>query len=507
MRRACLAVVLLSVACASAPIRKADQATLLTAHTRLLEGCYDCLVEARDTFRRLAVGRARPLLITSLFEAEVLVGLREREFAVDPSESFGRATALLAELPPEYPGARYLELSRLVPPDDAGATWAERTAFERASPRVVQLRELQKELLAGAGSAPFRAYLSASLDCVVTARRATTGLREAPADAPMLVRYRMWTCPAVRGRPLETIAAAVPDFIEAEFLVARQPSLNITSAYTKRQREAFTAAALRFPRSPAIAYGLGALNQTVGDCKAAILHYEDTIALSPEHEDAAMQRVICLGHIGQFVPAIEGATRIIERRYYNMSDAYYWRAWSHYQRRDLTAARADIDDARAVSFNIKVLTLGGMIKYDQRHLDLAEADLSEAVKMDIHNAQCVARWYYGLVSFARELWPDTAERFAVAATCYRNAAERSRQDLAAMKVADVDEVFRANQIAGFEAVIKEDTDQEHASYLNTANCWARAGDLVKAREWLARIPADSLHAGTAAQLRKEIGGS
>lgn len=507
MRIACLAVVLVLAACASAPIRPADQGALAVAGTRWLEGCYECLIEARDTYRRLAVGRARPLLVTRLFEAEVLVGMREAELAVDPSASFAAAEALVAELPPTYPSTRYLEVARLVPPDAVGSTRAERDQAVRRGPTAPQFDALKAELESGEGSPPFRAYLSAGLDCLRAAatRRAET-LPAIPDDAPPLVRYRMGTCPAVQPRVMEAIVEAVPAFVEAELFRVRVPALTITSAYTSTLRAALHAAAERFPRSPSIAYGLGSLSQTIGDCRAAIRHYEDTLALKPLHEDAALQRVICLGHIGQFVPAIEGATRIIDRSYYNRSDAYYWRAWNHFQRGDLPAARADIDSARAISFNVRVLILGGMIKYSQGHLDLAEADLSDAIGMDRFNDQCIARWYYGLVGFAREQWAETADRFATAAACYRNAADRSRRDLEAMRTADVDEVFRANQIAGFEAVIKEDTDQEHASSLNAANCHARAGDLVKAREWLDRIPSDSVHALVAAQLRKQIGG-
>lgn len=498
---------LVSVACASAPIRKADQASVVTADARVLEGCYTCLLEARDTYQRIAVGKARPLLITRLFEAHVLVGLREKELALDPAESFGRAQALVAELPPTYPAVVYLEVARAIPPDHVGTTRAELDLLRRRIPTQTTFTTYKSSLATGEGSAPFRAYLSASLDCLGTfSNRRTNDLPTVPPDASPLVRYRIGTCPAVQPGELETVAKVVPQFVEAELMVARLPTLTVSAAYTKRQRTALTAALERFPRSPSITYGLGALNQTVGDCKAAIVHYEDTIAITPLHEDAALQRVICLGHIGQFVPAIEGATRVIERRFYNFADAYYWRAWSQYQRRDLPAARADIESARAVSVNMRVLILGGMIKYDQGHLDLAEIDLTDAIKMDTRNEQCIARWYYGLVGFSREQWADTAARFATASTCYRNSASRSRRDLEAMKKADVDETFRASQVAGFEAAIKEDTDQEQASYLNTANCYARAGDIAKAREWLDKIPADSVHALTAAELRKQIGG-
>jgi tetratricopeptide (TPR) repeat protein len=499
---------LVSGACASAPIRKADLALVSTADGRVLEGCYSCLTEARDTYQRLAIGKARPLLITKLFEVQVLVGLREAELAMDPAESFKAAEALIPELPATYDAATYLTIARSIPPDGFGTPNAEFSQLARRNPTVARYNALKTGLQAGEGSAPFRAYLSASLECLrVFTGRQIQDVPRIPDDAPTLVRFRMGTCPAVIDSHMATVVAAVPGFVEAELFSARLATLNVTAAYVKRLRAALNAAKEWFPRSPSVTYGLGHLSQTTGDCMAAIRHYEDTITFKPLHEEAAMQRVVCLGHIGEFVPAIEGATRIIERRYHNYADAYYWRAWNHYQRKDLLMARNDIDGARAISVNIKVLILGGMIKYDQKQLDLAEADLSDAVKMDTRNQQCIARWYYGLVAFSRETWPEAANRFATAGTCYRNSANQARRELENMKKADVDEEFRASQILGFQAAIKEDTDQEQASYLNTANCFAMAGEIDKAKEWLAKVPADSVHALMAEQLRKLIGGS
>ena len=498
---------LVSVACASAPIRKADLALVTTADGRVLEGCYSCLTEARDTYRRLAVGKARPILITKLFETHVLVGLREAELAMDPTESFAAAEALVPELLPTYDAKFYLAIARSIPPDYLGTTNAELSQWYRRNPTAAAYNSFKSLLQAGEGSAPFRAYLSASLECLrVFSGRPTLEVPRIPDDAPTLVRYRMGTCPSVIDTQMQTVVTAVPAFVEAELFSARLATFRPTAAYVKRLREALNAAKDRFPRSPSVTYGLGHMSQTNGDCRAAIRHYEDTIALQLLHEEAAMQRVVCLGHLGQFVPAIESATRIIERKYHNYADAYYWRAWNHYQRKDLVAARADVDESRALDLTIKVLILGGMIKYDQKDLDLAESDLSDAIKMDPRNEQCIARWYYGLVAFSREQWPDAAGRFATAGTCYRNSANLARKELEAMKKADVDEDFRASQIIGFQAVIKEDTDQEQASYLNTANCYAMAGEIEKAREWLAKVPADSIHALTAAQLRKLIGG-
>jgi tetratricopeptide (TPR) repeat protein len=512
MRRLGLLVLVLSAGCASAPIKKQDQASLVVAETRVLEGCYTCLLEARDIFTRVAVGKARPLVVARLFEVHVLIGMREKELAMDGSESFAKARALIPELPPSYGGAQYVDIAQLIPPDATGTPRVELSAF-RNGVQPARFAELKQGLTMGEASAPFRAYLSASLDCLpanstrpgvtVTPNPANTP-SAIPADAPPLVKYRLATCPVYRSTALQELLTQTPSFIEAGVFLARQPTLNITPTYVKNMRTWLNVAYAGFPRSPSITYSLGALSQTVGDCKAAIRAYEDTIALKDRHEDAALQRVICLGHLGQFVPAIEAATRIIDRGYYNLPEAFYWRAWNHHRRTELPLARADIDRALALLFNSQVLTLGGIIKYDQDDLVKAEADLKEAIRIDPQ--QCVAQWYMGLVAFKKATWPEAASQFGSCATCYEKSADENVRKLDAMRKADLDPDFKATQIAGFEAVIKEDRDQQWGAILNAANAYARAEQIETALKWLEKIPADATLRSKADELKKLITG-
>jgi tetratricopeptide (TPR) repeat protein len=307
-----------------------------------------------------------------------------------------------------------------------------------------------------------------------------------------------------RSAILEALLAETPSFVEAGLFLSRQPTLSITSTYVKNMRAWLMSAYAVFPRSPAVTYGLGALSQTVGDCKTAIRFYEDTIALKDRHEDAALQRVVCLAHLGQFAPAIEAASRIIDRGYYNMPDAFYWRAWTHHRRLELPQARADVDRALSLLFNSRVLTLAGMIKYDQDDLAKAEADLKEAIRID--PAQCVAHWYLGLINFKKAVWPETASRFVVCASCYEKSADDNVSRLDAMRKADLDADFKATQIAGFEAVIKEDRDQQWGAVLNAANGFARAEQIETALKWLEKIPADAVLRSKADELKKLITG-
>jgi tetratricopeptide (TPR) repeat protein len=170
----------------------------------------------------------------------------------------------------------------------------------------------------------------------------------------------------------------------------------------------------------------------------------------------------------------------------------------------LPEARADIDKARSLLFNSQVLTLSGVIKYDQDDLSLAEEDLTEAVRID--SAQCIAHWYLGLVTFKKATWPLAASRFGQAASCYEKSADDNVSRLDAMRKSDFDEDFKAAQIASFEAVIKEDRDQQWGAILNAANAFARAEQVETALKWLERIPAEATLRPKADELRKLLTG-
>ncbi len=367
MRRLAVLLLVVSAGCASAPIKKADELSLVQAEARVLEGCYRCLIEARDVFERIAVGKARPLVVARLFETYVLIGLRERELALDSREAFSKARTLVAELPPTYGALPYVDLAEMMPPDLGGTPRTELTPFMQRAPTSARLVELKKDLTTGEASGPFRAYLSASVDCLANFANRRDAMSDAvpvPAGTPPLVKYRMGTCPVPRNVVLEELLTQTPTFVEAGLFIGRQRPQIITAAWVKQSREVLANAYDAFPRSPSVTYAMGVASQVLGDCTKAVRFYEDTIALKERHEDAAMQRVVCLGHVGQFVPAIEGATRIIDRGFYNISDAYYWRAWNRHRRIELREARADIELARSMMVNVQVLTLGGVIKYD-----------------------------------------------------------------------------------------------------------------------------------------------
>ena len=293
MSRLWLAGLVVWVGCASAPIRKQDQAALAGADALVLQGCYDCLVEARAIYERVAVGRARPLVVQRLFETELLIVLREKELALDWREALGRARALVPSLSPAIGPERYLELVEAIPPDADG--WPRREMPPR--PRPAFITDLDSQFLwleTGALSAPVRQYVGLALNCVYPPRRPapgqpptrSAGLLQVAPDAPPLVRYRGAFCRTVDAAPLEQVRAQVPRFVETSYFLARLVVAVAQKNGPGKGRELLTEVHTRFPQSPSVTHLYGRFNQLIGD----LLHWLLRLAIKDE-----LDRSCCVG--------------------------------------------------------------------------------------------------------------------------------------------------------------------------------------------------------------------
>jgi hypothetical protein len=190
----------------------------------------------------------------------------------------------------------------------------------------------------------------------------------------------------------------------------------------------------------------------------------------------------------------------------NIADAYYWRAWVRHYLKDLPQARADIDMAKKMVSNNAIHRLAGIIEHDQDDLLNADKDLVTAKVMTDGQYDCVARWYLGLNDMKRERWLASAANFEDSMNCYDRAAIFAEQARVKMLAAEnVDPDFKARQIAGFEAAIKEDRSQQHASAFNAANHYARGGDPSRAKALLEIAARDHALESRVAELRKLLG--
>src|SRR5690349_8885312 len=119
--RASLVLFLLTLAvcagCASQRVQRTRDAA--SAASLLLDGCFDCLVEARDIYADLAARGVADARLRQL-EAELLLALRRKELALDAGESLAAARALASGLPSGTGASQVVDVVSRLPSDAYG---------------------------------------------------------------------------------------------------------------------------------------------------------------------------------------------------------------------------------------------------------------------------------------------------------------------------------------------------------------------------------------------------
>jgi tetratricopeptide (TPR) repeat protein len=492
-------------ACAARAVCCESADAIARATSLVRAGCYDCLLEARAVYEELLGGRDRHLARVSLFEVELLIALREKELALDASGALARARATAGELALDQEPERLLAIVEAVPPDTPGTPRRDRPAPVTPSERNERDREASEWLRDAAAFPALRNYLSIILEC---RRSDPLGRpRDTLAPQPPLLAYRWAICGPYDEAALASVRAAEPRFRDAALFQARAAMGAMPGSDGSRVRGFLDEAYEHFPHSPAVTYQRATVMQALGECRSAVDAYTETLDLRERHEDARLGRAICLTYLGQAREAIADATALIDASDVPAAlyaDAHYWRAWNRHQLEQLDLARADIDRAKTLLYNTRVLTLAGMIEYDQKDLETAMVDLERAKALDGDN--CAARWYLGLVHAASEHWPETANAFASAADCYeRAAAESEIARLTLLRQTDLAEQFRERQLVGFDTAIRQDRARAATSTFNAAVAYTRARDRENALLYINRASADPSRREALEALRSSLG--
>jgi tetratricopeptide (TPR) repeat protein len=276
-------------------------------------------------------------------------------------------------------------------------------------------------LRTGSLSLPFRQYLELTLTCRVDEalpatrmERLTTLASELP-DVPLLA-YRLGTCDDSFRERLIAVQSDASGYVDADYMLGwyalRDPKAPDPDAAMRR----FRSAAAAFPASTSIPTAIGNLYQTWEDWANALAAYDAALARLPAHPDAQIGRVISLSHLERHEEAIVAATRLIEGGQWHLGQAFYWRAWNHYNRDNNPAARADADRTRTLMVNAGVFLLSGLIEWRFRHLEQAEKEFQEALVMDF--GQCEAAFYLGGVRSDQRKLPEAIAAMTQARQCY-----------------------------------------------------------------------------------------
>src|SRR5687768_6962155 len=218
----CLGIALTaSLACGSRTAKIADPDRGAWADELVRQGCYDCLLDARTAYERLATTSAAAL--TRVFEVDLLLALREKELSIDPAATLAHAESLVPRLagagPPKgghyvLQAERLLAIVRTVPEDAAG---------RRILPPTNDAAQQIDQALAAIDTSPFSAELKDYLRLTIQCGRTTSDRVPAgPANGIPLLAYRRAICtPPLLFDRLRAVRTAVPRFVEASLFLGR----------------------------------------------------------------------------------------------------------------------------------------------------------------------------------------------------------------------------------------------------------------------------------------------
>jgi len=354
-------------------------------------GCYRCLTQALN----LAKGRALSLLA---FEASALLTLRAGELGIPRQEWLTQARELSQG---DATLTMYLDMVLAVPRDPLSGERDDLLLETQARNRAQsQLRMWRDTLHAGVGSSAFRQYLELALVCQVDSSRERIdeidALTSTVATMPLL-QYRVGICNGrfTRDNIASLMAAqsAEAAFVDADYSLGRYLLENTESANQEEALRRFQSAAAAFPTSVSIALSIGNLYQSWEEWASALAAFDTTLALMPTHPDAQLGRTISLSQLARHQEAIEAATRLIDGGRWHLGQAFYWRAWNHYNLNENDVARADADRTRTLMVNSAVFLLSGLIEWKAPRLPSAEKEFEQSVVMDF--GQCLGALYLG----------------------------------------------------------------------------------------------------------------
>src|SRR5688500_7319868 len=339
--------------CGAARLRDASRRAMATADARVLDGCYDCLLEARDVYSRIVESKDRKtaaLVVPRLFETELLLVLREKELALDTRAALERARAVAPRVPQQFDANRLIAIVDAVLPDQHGVSPKAMSALRQQHRAFSTKITGELEWLATAPLTPaVRDYVSLALDCSYWARPrpgASRGPRnrpDVPPGASPLVAYRTAICVGQDTAVLTRVRAAVPGFHEAAYYAAQTTAFASGETGDDEAPLLLDAAYTRFRRAPGVTFIYGWFNTAIGDCEPAVRFFDETIAIEPAHERAYMERTVCLTHLRQDSAAIESATRLIGLETGRYGKAYYWRAVDRMRRKEIEPARRGVE--------------------------------------------------------------------------------------------------------------------------------------------------------------------
>jgi tetratricopeptide (TPR) repeat protein len=452
------------------------------------EGCYTCLQEALEIYERLAaLPSPVPMAGAGAFNAALLIAVREKELGIPAEAAFERARQAAAAIPAAIapaisPGA-LLTAAGLVIGETSGLDPAQREQLAGRNRQALDSDDPRRRGLDAHVDANLAAaYVALALDCEQARWRDAVDvavLVEKYAAVP-LMQFRVATCPRPAAPPAGALREANLRWADTLPWEGRRElaGSQATGIDLHKAAALFAEARAAFPASTAVTMAWAHASQSLAEHEAALSGFDAVLAAQPAHRDAMLGRTTSLSYLMRHSEAIASATRLIDLGTWHIGDAFYWRAWNHYNLSALRAAWDDVEQAMTRLSNSSVYMLAGLIEYGRTNLPVAVQRFDRSHELDPSN--CDAVWMSGLVHVDRQAWAEASPRFSTAMSCFVSAAERARNDLARLESSPRPETQKLRPRDTLQKQIVTSDERAAQSAFNAAQGYARLGEKSRA---------------------------
>ena len=362
-------------------------------------------------------------------KAALLLALREKELGIMHSQVLDQAGEWISRLPSLEGFRRYVEIVRRIPVDTKGITGG---GFENDVDTDEyfdwikhNVDPIYAHLLEKSTSSDLFAYLYISFHIAFAHRFPETEKLSQLAElfpVSPLVRFKLAIYPALDLQGLQGMLSMDPEFYEAELFLG---DLELQSGKVLSAEKRYLSTYAHIPESTAVVISLANVCFHLEEFDRCLEYNDLALKLAPRYRDALLGKAMSLGYLGRHDEALAELQKILELGKYYIGETHYWTAWNLNELGRIDEAQTNIDKAKNYLIGHKeVASLSGLIAYQQKRLDDAEKDFTEA--LDLNPYDCEAAFYMGKIHADRLAWRDSGTFYEMAATC--NAATEAALD-------------------------------------------------------------------------------
>jgi len=353
-------------------------------------------------------------------QAALLLALREKEMGIITSTVLTDAAAIIDRNPYLEGLRKYLDIVARIPVKAKGITGGNRSEDSDLDDYLDWIKDnvesISAHLKAKSASSDLFTYLYIAFHAAYAYKfpepEDLTPHAERFPDSP-LIKFKLAIHPSLDYAALDAIIHTDPEFYEADFFIGE---VELQRGRVLSAEKRYLSAFEHIPDSTSLVISLANVYFHMEEFERCLEFNDKALALAPDYRDAILGKAMSLGYLGRHQEALAELGKMMELGSYYIGESHYWTAWNLNQLGRVDEAQAQVEQAKNYLIgHHEVMSLSGLVAYQQGRREDAERDLLEALELDPH--ECEAAFYLGKIHADRQEWSESGRFFERSATC------------------------------------------------------------------------------------------